>query len=98
MLEIVCGQRDRYKARLSDVERENDRLTKQIESARSELQNLRADNVKLYEKIRYLQSYGDISRKGGLTDIEKQATTHKDDELEVRTHSPYGSRMGPLCS
>jgi homeobox protein cut-like len=57
MLEIVCGQRDRFKIRLSEMEQETDRVQKQLEIARTELNSLRQDNVKLYEKIRYLQSY-----------------------------------------
>jgi len=57
MLEIVCGQRDRFKVRLAEMEQDNDRVTKQLEIARTELNSLRQDNVKLYEKIRYLQSY-----------------------------------------
>lgn len=62
MLEIVCGQRDRFKIRLTEMEQENDRICKQLEIARAELQAYRQDNVKLYEKIRYLQSYNSGSR------------------------------------
>ena len=63
MLEIVCGQRDRFKIRLTEMEQENDRVAKQLEIARAELASYRQDNVKLYEKIRYLQSYNE-SRAG----------------------------------
>lgn len=59
MLAIVCGQRDRFKGRLADMEAEHDRVVKQLEIARQELASFRQDNVKLYEKIRYLQSYND---------------------------------------
>jgi hypothetical protein len=63
MLEIVCGQRDRFKIRLAEMEQENDRVTKQLEIAKAELASYRQDNVKLYEKIRYLQSFNE-SRAG----------------------------------
>jgi homeobox protein cut-like len=58
MLQIVLQQRDRFKQRIHDLEEENRRLNDQLRSHYVEIQTLRKDNVKLYEKIRYLQSYG----------------------------------------
>jgi len=96
MFEIVCGQRDRFKTRLTEVERENELLAKQLESLRNELLVFRTDNVKLYEKIRYLQSYGDISSKRGvLSDAERQATFHED-ELEGKYGQMYEDNINPF--
>lgn len=45
------------------MEQEHDRISKQLDMSKSELASYRQDNVKLYEKIRYLQSYNE-SRVG----------------------------------
>jgi homeobox protein cut-like len=53
LLQVVCAQRDRLQQRVIDLEAESSALT----SVREEAKQLREDNVKLYEKIRYLESY-----------------------------------------
>ena len=58
MLSIVQAQRDRFMARINDLEREKSVLTRQVGQSRQTGQQLQRDNLKLYEKIRYLQSYG----------------------------------------
>lgn len=86
MLEIVCGQRDRFKIRLTEMEQENDRTSKQLEIARTELNSLRQDNVKLYEKIRYLQSYTGSTR---VIDVEKGKGHGLGDDLEGKYGKLY---------
>ncbi|EGC31592.1 hypothetical protein DICPUDRAFT_92761 [Dictyostelium purpureum] len=64
MLEIVIGQRDRFKAKIDELGIEKSKLEKQLETSRQETQSLKNDNIKLYEKIRFLQSY-DKNKSGG---------------------------------
>eukprot|EP00045_Choanoeca_perplexa_P012425 m.135612 g.135612 ORF g.135612 m.135612 type:complete len:660 (-) comp15997_c1_seq4:92-2071(-) len=57
ILPIVTSQRDRFKQRNLELEgevRHSQTVTKQL---RDEIDGLRSDNVKLYEKIKFLQSY-----------------------------------------
>ncbi|PXF42004.1 Protein CASP [Gracilariopsis chorda] len=57
MLDIVAGQRDRFRARTMELEEDNRKLMERIEKLTSDLDSLKSDNVRLYENIRFLQSY-----------------------------------------
>lgn len=58
LMGIVASQRDRFRARNAELEGENRHATTQLVSLRGEVDTLRADNVKLYEKIKFMQQYG----------------------------------------
>ena len=57
MEDILRGQRDRYRKRVIELESRVSKSTQLLQSSRTSAEQLRADNVKLYEKIKYLQSY-----------------------------------------
>ncbi|XP_047269817.1 protein CASP isoform X2 [Capsicum annuum] len=57
MLEVICNQRDRFRARLRETEEEIRQLKEKLGALTSELDKTKADNVKLYGKIRYVQDY-----------------------------------------
>lgn len=57
MLEIVSEQRNRFRKRLNEVEEENQNLKTTIDELKIERDKLKSDNVKMYEKIRYLENY-----------------------------------------
>lgn len=57
MLDIVAGQRDRFRARTMELEEDNRKLMERIEKLTSDIDSLKNDNVRLYEKIRFVQSY-----------------------------------------
>lgn len=57
MLKVICNQRDRFRARLRETEEEIRQLKEKIGSLTVELEKTKADNVKLYGKIRYVQDY-----------------------------------------
>ncbi|XP_047950395.1 protein CASP-like [Salvia hispanica] len=57
MLKVICNQRDRFRARLRETEEEIRILNEKIGSLTIELEKTKADNVKLYGKIRYVQDY-----------------------------------------
>lgn len=57
MLQVICSQRDRFRQRLREAE-EDLRLAQEKNKALvADLEKSKADNVKLYEKIRYIQDY-----------------------------------------
>uniref|UniRef100_A0A2N9HK65 Uncharacterized protein n=1 Tax=Fagus sylvatica TaxID=28930 RepID=A0A2N9HK65_FAGSY len=57
MLKVICNQRDRFRARLRETEEEIRHLKEKIGLLTAELEKTKADNVKLYGKIRYVQDY-----------------------------------------
>lgn len=57
ILPIVTSQRDRFRARNAELEEELRRQSSTISELRAEIQTLQTDNLGLYEKVRYLQSY-----------------------------------------
>ncbi len=67
LVHILQAQRDRYKARVRELEGELASAEKEKERALSKAQAMERDNVTLYEKIRFLQSYGNSSSPGRPT-------------------------------
>ncbi len=58
MLSVVLGQRDRYRERLAVVEGKLVKTQRDLETVQNLQQALEKDNIQLYSKIRYLQSFG----------------------------------------
>lgn len=69
ILSIVCSQRDRLRKSVEELENSNTSLTNEIANNRSELNKLQSDNLALYEKIKYLQSYQADSRSRGVASV-----------------------------
>ncbi|KAJ9104602.1 hypothetical protein QFC21_002100 [Naganishia friedmannii] len=57
ILPIVTGQRDRFRQRNAELEEELRKQSSSISDLRTEMKTLQVDNLKLYEKVRYMQSY-----------------------------------------
>ncbi|KAK9091184.1 hypothetical protein Sjap_024361 [Stephania japonica] len=57
MLKVICNQRDRFRTRLREREEEVRQLKEKIGMLTVDLEKTKADNVKLYGKIRYVQDY-----------------------------------------
>ncbi|SPO37985.1 related to Cutl1 or CASP protein [Pseudozyma flocculosa] len=58
ILPIITSQRDRFRARNAELEEELRKQFTTISELRNEIKTLQADNLGLYEKLRYLQTYG----------------------------------------
>ncbi|XP_078535504.1 protein CASP isoform X4 [Lissotriton helveticus] len=84
LLSIISSQRERFRARNQELEAESRMTQHTMQALQSELDNLRADNIKLYEKIKFLQSY---PGKGGSSD-----------DTELRYSSQYEERLDPFTS
>lgn len=65
MLEIVRGQRDRFRERMKELQSEKTRVEELAQSYKSSVARLENDNMQLYHKIRYLQSYRSSGSGGG---------------------------------
>ncbi|XP_069471090.1 protein CASP isoform X4 [Ambystoma mexicanum] len=84
LLSIISSQRERFRARNQELEAESRMTQHTMQALQTELDNLRADNIKLYEKIKFLQSY---PGKGGSSD-----------DTELRYSSQYEERLDPFTS
>ncbi|XP_055752604.1 uncharacterized protein LOC129832506 [Salvelinus fontinalis] len=63
LLSIISSQRERFRSHNQELEAESRSVQVTMQGLQRELDSLRADNIKLYEKIKFLQSYpGRVSR------------------------------------
>ncbi|KAJ3343644.1 hypothetical protein HDU93_007525 [Gonapodya sp. JEL0774] len=58
---ILTGQRDRYRKKNSELEEQNRSLMSKVAQLQRTIDQLKDDNVKLYERMRFLQSYASVS-------------------------------------
>lgn len=65
LLPIVTSQRDRFRQRNAELEQELRKQSDGVADLRAEVKTLQADNLKLYEKVRYMQSYASNQSDGG---------------------------------
>lgn len=61
---IVMAQRDRLRARCEALEAERDSFKRELQVQVQSSESLKADNTKLYEKVRYLQSFSSNNSAG----------------------------------
>jgi homeobox protein cut-like len=62
---IVMAQRDRLRARCDALEAERDSFKRELQVQVQTAESLKTDNTKLYEKVRYLQTFSSGSNKSG---------------------------------
>ncbi|XP_051935132.1 cut-like homeobox 1b isoform X4 [Hippocampus zosterae] len=84
LLSIISSQRERFRSRNQELEAESRSMQQTMQALQNELDSLRADNIKLYEKIKFLQSYA--GRAGGS------------DDTVMRYSSQYEERLDPFAS
>ncbi|KAK4374634.1 hypothetical protein RND71_005311 [Anisodus tanguticus] len=99
MLKVICNQRDRFRARLRETEEEIRQLKEKIGALTSELDKTKADNVKLYGKIRYVQDYNServISRgsKKCVEDLESGFSS----DVESKYKKMYEDDINPFAA
>ena len=97
---LVCGQRERARRQVQDLEVEMAKLAAISHGHQAEARRLQADNLKLYEKVKFLQST--VAAAGhsrdssaatpiGRNSIEEQAT-------EGRYHTLYEEKVNPFAA
>lgn len=102
ILPIVTSQRDRFRQRNAELEEELRRQFETISDLRTEIKSLQADNLKLYEKVRYMQSYRDVgmstpgtSTPGGSAGMLNGALRSRDDEIG-KYKDKYNESLNPF--
>ncbi|GAA6014132.1 hypothetical protein JCM11491_004115 [Sporobolomyces phaffii] len=96
ILPIITSQRDRFRQRNGELEEELRRQFNTISELRAEIKSLQTDNLKLYEKVRYLQSYRD---EGGNMAARQQAgfsNVVRGDEELGKYQNKYEESMNPF--
>lgn len=88
LLPIVQAQRERLRLRNDELETSNLEQQHQIKTLTSQVQDLQQDNVKLFEKIRFLQSCGGSPRRREDTVVA----------VENRYQTEYEKRLDPFQS
>lgn len=71
ILPIITQQRDRFRARNSELEEDLRKQLTIISNLRGEIQTLHKDNLGLYEKVRYLQQFAKSTANGDMNSLEE---------------------------
>eukprot|EP00795_Rhopilema_esculentum_P015573 gene15573-6840_t len=86
LLSIVCSQRERFRTRNLELEAQTRHQQQQITSLQNEVDSIRSDNIKLYEKIKFLQSYPSQSAKVNLNDASvSKYSSHYEERIDPFT-------------
>ncbi|GBG59515.1 hypothetical protein CBR_g38539 [Chara braunii] len=104
VLAVVCGQRDRFKQRMNELEEELRRVLERVKVQALELERSKSDNVKLYEKIRFVQEYqndrmqsrggGRMSKRGSVGDVESGLPS----DVETKYKKLYEDDINPFAA
>ncbi|KAL2085088.1 hypothetical protein ACEWY4_018408 [Coilia grayii] len=89
LLSIISSQRERFRSRNQELEAESRSMQQTLVALQSELDSLRADNIKLYEKIKFLQTYP--GRGGSSDDTVMRYSSQYEERLDPSPPSASGS-------
>ncbi|KAG9150848.1 hypothetical protein Leryth_002981 [Lithospermum erythrorhizon] len=99
MLKVICSQRDRFRTRLQETEEEVRQLKEKIGVLTSELEKTKADNVKLYQRMRYVQDYNSekIISRGSRKHAEDLESGFSSD-VESKYKKMYEEDINPFAA
>ncbi|RDD38035.1 Protein CASP [Trichoplax sp. H2] len=90
LLHIVTSQRERLKSRVVEVETEKRHLQHSLNVLQGEVDGMRSDNVKLYEKIKFLENYP--------TKASNTETLTQEDDTVNRYSKQYEDSINPFST
>lgn len=88
----MTSQRDRFRQRNAELEQEIRKQFQTISDLRTEVKTLQTDNLKLYEKVRYMQSYREEAASSSTLDPLPAA---RQDDLS-KYHARYEEAINPF--
>ncbi|KAL9254855.1 CASP-like protein [Drosera capensis] len=99
MLKVICNQRDRFRARLRESEEEVRLLKDKVRGLTDELEKTKADNIKLYGKIRYVQDYNmeKVVSRGSKKHAEDLESGFSSD-VETKYKKMYEDDINPFAA
>lgn len=100
ILPMVQAQRDRFKQKTQQLEEELQKTYTTVTALRQEIASLQKDNLKLYEKSRYVSAY---NRSGTSTSAYGQGTTNPsiedtEDGTASKWRSQYEANLSPFAA
>ncbi|KAF8919832.1 CASP C terminal-domain-containing protein [Mucidula mucida] len=96
ILPIVTSQRDRFRQRNAELEEELRKQAQIISDIRAEVKNLQSDNLKLYEKVRYMQSYREEAGTRPVTSqLDPLPAPSRSDDMS-KYQARYEAAMNPF--
>lgn len=98
LMNIISSQRERFRLRIQDLEMESISYKQQLHILQSEIENLKADNLKLYEKIKFLQSYNNGDRSSVFKpQMNAGMSSQGTDEVVLNRYTTeYEQRLDPF--
>jgi homeobox protein cut-like len=88
-LSVVCAQRDRFKARMVQLDHDNASLQRRFEKQAATVASLEAHNLELFKKIRYLESFGSSSSSSPLSSSSPSALSKRTSDLYEQSMNPF---------
>ncbi|CAI0450643.1 unnamed protein product [Linum tenue] len=100
MLKVICNQRDRFRARLNEAEEEIRQLKERIGALTQELEKSKADNVKLYGKMRYVQDYNleKVVSRGASKKHAEDLESGSSSDVESKYKKIYEDDINPFAA
>jgi homeobox protein cut-like len=98
---IVMAQRDRLRARCEALEAERDSFKRELQGQVQAAESLKADNTKLYEKVRFLQNFNKssstASKAPGASGLYHRSTSIGDRDLDLEAlEQRYEASVDPF--
>ncbi|KAL8988353.1 MAG: hypothetical protein Q9177_002561 [Variospora cf. flavescens] len=87
ILPMIQAQRDRFKQKNQQLEQELSQQHNAVSSLRQEIASLQKDNLKLYEKSRYVSTY---NRGGQASSASSYAKSPQSTSIQVASDTPSG--------
>lgn len=96
MIRVVCSQRDRFRAKVLELEEELSRVRAELAATKSQAATAKADNIALVERLRYVHSFKAQQRTGAGAGAGTAGDMEAGAEAERRYGRLYEERLNPF--
>eukprot|EP00884_Botryococcus_braunii_P002856 jgi/Botrbrau1/12571/Bobra.0169s0105.1 len=93
MVSVLCSQRDRFKARVAQLEELLAKASADMAAVRSDLEAARSDNIALVERLKYVQTY---QQQGSNSSGAARRRDAEKGDVEGRYQKAYEERINPF--
>lgn len=94
LVPILTSQRDRYKQRFEESHRNSMDLSAKLSNLQDQLNRIQQDNVALYEKLKYQESYrGGLQQNSSIVNID---SSRRNDTISARYRDKYEESIDPF--
>lgn len=93
---IITSQRNRFRKRITELEEQLKKHQEDITQHKNEINALTQDNVKFYEKIRYLESYPYRNSVNTSSNSNKTTIVNMPSDVKSKYQSMYEEKLNPF--